>query len=77
MTSLMTSPDHKECQILKYLYLHQYFSQSVDQTQKISYAHGSSILQVYSTSGITSGKKFAASKWQPFDNFEISNTPSI
>ena len=36
MTLLMMSPGHKVGQILKLLYLPQYFSQSIDQKLKIS-----------------------------------------
>ena len=36
MTSLMTSPDHKRCQILKLIFLRQYLSYSVDQKLKMS-----------------------------------------
>ena len=56
MTSPITSPDHKAGQILKSLYLRQYFSYNVDQKLKISKML-LAILLVYSTSGITSGKK--------------------
>ena len=60
MTSLMTSQDHKVCQILKLIYLRQYSSYSVDQKLKMS-EMPIAIFLVYSTSGITSGKKFVAS----------------
>ena len=56
MTSLMRSPGHKVGQLLKLMYPHQYFSKSVDQKSKISEIP-MAILLVYSTSGITSGKK--------------------
>ena len=56
MTSLMTSQDHKVCQILKLTYLRQYLSYSVDQKLKISEML-MAIFLVYSTSGMTSGKK--------------------
>ena len=56
MTSLMTSPGHKIDQILKLIYLRQYLSYSVDQKLKMSDML-MLIFQVYSTSGITSGKK--------------------
>ena len=56
MTSLVTSQDHKVGQILKLIYLRQYFSYSVDQKLKMSEMLLAIIL-VYSTSGITSGKK--------------------
>ena len=58
MTSLMTSPGHKVGQILKLIYLRQYRSKTM------------AILLLYSTSGITSGKKFVATwKWRPFWKF--------
>ena len=56
MTSLMTSQDHKVGQILKLIYLLQYLSYSVDQKLKMSEIL-MAIFLVYSTSGITSGKK--------------------
>ena len=56
MTSLMTSYDHKVGQILKLIYLLQYLSYSVDQKLKMSEML-MAIFLVYSTSGITSGKK--------------------
>ena len=56
VTSLMMSQDHKVCQILKLIYLRQYFSYSVDQKLKMSEML-MAIFLVYSTSGITSGKK--------------------
>ena len=56
MTSLMTSQDHKVGQILKLIYLRQYLSYSVDQKLKMSEML-MTIFLVYSTSGITSGKK--------------------
>ena len=56
MTSLMTSQDYKVGQILKLIYLHQYLSYSVDQKLKMSEMLMATFL-VYSTSGITSGKK--------------------
>ena len=56
VTSLVTSADHTEGQILKLLYIHQYFSKSVNQNFKISEML-MTILLVYSTSGITSGKQ--------------------
>ena len=56
MTSLMTSQDNKVGQILKLLYLRQYLSYSVDQKLKMS-GMLMAIFLVYSTSGITSGKK--------------------
>ena len=56
MTSLMTSQDHKVDQILKLIYLRQYLSYSVDQKLKMSEML-MAIFLVYSTFGITSGKK--------------------
>ena len=56
MTSLMTSPGNKIGQILKLIYLRQYFSYSIDQKLKMSEML-MAIFLVYSTSGITSGKK--------------------
>ena len=56
MTSLMTSQDHKVGQILKLIYILQYLSYSVDQKLKMSEML-MAIFLVYSTSGITSGKK--------------------
>ena len=56
MASLMTSPGNKIGQILKLLYLRQYLSYSVDQILKMSEML-MAIFLVYSTSGITSGKK--------------------
>ena len=56
MTSLMTSPGNKIGQILKLIYLRQYLSYSVDQKLKMSEML-IAIFLVYSTSGITSGKK--------------------
>ena len=56
MTSSMTSPGHKVSQILKLIYLRQYFSWSVDQKLKMSDML-MAIFLLYSTSGITSGKK--------------------
>ena len=52
----MTSQDHKVGQILKLIYLRQYLSYSVDQKLKMSEML-MAIFLVYSTSGITSGKK--------------------
>ena len=69
MTSLMTSPGNKIDQILKLMYPRQYLSYSVDQKLKMSEML-MAIFLVYSTSGITSGKKFvASSKWRPFWKF--------
>ena len=69
MTSLMTSPGNKIGQILKLTYLRQYLSYSVDQILKMSEML-MAIFLVYSTSGITSGKKIVAgSKWRPFWKF--------
>ena len=56
MTSLMTSPGNKIGQILKLIYLLQYFNYSVDQKLKMSEMLMAIVL-VYSTSNITSGKK--------------------
>ena len=56
MTSLMTSPGNKIDQILKLIYLRQYLSYSVDQILKMS-EMPMAICLIYSTSGITSGKK--------------------
>ena len=52
----MTSQDHKVGQILKVIYLLQYLSYSVDQKLKMSEML-MAIFLVYSTFGITSGKK--------------------
>ena len=52
----MTSPGHKIGQILKVIYLRQYLSKSVDQKLKMLEML-MAIFLVYSTSGITSGKK--------------------
>ena len=77
MTSLMTSPGHKIGQILKLIYLRQYLSYSVDQKLKMSQML-MAIFLVYSTSGITSGKKVCrAQNGGHFENFEILNTASI
>ena len=56
MTSLMTSPGHKISRTLKLIYLRQYLSYSVNQKLKMSEML-MAIFLVYSTSGITSGKK--------------------
>ena len=56
MTSLMTSPGHKVGQILKLIYLREYLNYSVDQKLKMLEML-KAIFLVYSTSGITSGKK--------------------
>ena len=56
MTSSMTSPGHKVGQILKVIYLRQYLNYNVDQKLKMS-AMLMAIFLVYSTSGMTSGKK--------------------
>ena len=55
MTSLMTSPGHKNGQILKLKYLLQYLNYSVDQKLKMSEML-MAIFLVYSPSDITSGK---------------------
>ena len=73
----MTSPDHKIGQILKLIYLRQYWSYSIDQKLKMSKML-MAIFLVYSTSGITSGKKVCrAQNGGHFENFEILNTASI
>ena len=65
----MTSPGHKIGQILKLIYLRQYLSYSVDQKLKMSEMLMANF-QVYSTSGITSGKKsLSRSKWRLFWKF--------
>ena len=56
MMSLMTSQDHKVGQILQLIYLLQNLSYSVDQKLKMSEML-MAIFFIYSTSGITSGKK--------------------
>ena len=56
MTSLMTPQDYKVGQNLKLIYLLQYLSYSVDQKLKMSEML-MAIFLVYSTSGITCGKK--------------------
>ena len=78
MTSLMTSPGHKIGQILKLIYLRQYLSYSVDQKLKMSEML-MAIFLVYSTSGITFGKKSLswAQNGGHYENFEILNTTSI
>ena len=78
MTSLMTSPGNKIGQILKLIYLRQYLSYSVDLKLKMS-EMPMAIFLVYSTSGITSGKKSLsrAQNGGHFENFEILNTASI
>ena len=52
----MTSQDHKVGQNLKLIYLRQFLSYSVDQKLKMSEML-MAIFLLYSTSGITSGKK--------------------
>ena len=52
----MTSPGHKVGQILKSIYLSEYLNYSVDQKLSISEML-MAIFMVYSTSGVTSGKK--------------------
>ena len=65
----MTSHDHKIGQILKLIYLRQYWSYSINQKLKMSEML-MAIFRVYSTSGITSGKKsLSGSKWPPFWKF--------
>ena len=56
MTSCMTSPSHKIGHIFKLIYLRQYLSYSVAQKLKMSEML-MAIFLVYSTTGITSGKK--------------------
>ena len=69
MTSSMTSQSYKIGQILKLIYLRQYLSYSVDQKLKMSEML-MAIFLVYSTSGITSGKKvLSGSKWRPIWKF--------
>ena len=74
----MTSPGHKIGQILKLICLRQYLSNSVNQKLKMS-EKLIAIYLVYSTSGITSGKKkvCCAQNGGHFENFEILNTASI
>ena len=77
MTSLMTSPGHKLGQILTLIYLRQYLNYCVDQKLKMLKML-MAIFLVYSTSGITSGKKLSrAQNGGHFENFEILNTASI
>ena len=75
MTSLITSPGHKVGQILKLIYLYEYLNYSVDQKLKMSEML-MAILLVYSSSGITSGKKQTQNGGH-FKHFEISNTALI
>ena len=56
MTSLVSSPGYKVDQILKLIYLRQYLNYSVDRNLNMSEML-MAIFMVYSTSGITSGKK--------------------
>ena len=56
MMSLLKSQDNKVGQNLKLIYLRQYLSHSVNQKLKMSEML-MAIFLVYSTSGITSGKK--------------------
>ena len=68
----MMSPGHKIGQILKLIYLRQYLSYSVDQKLKMSEML-MAIFLVYSTSGLTSGKKsLSGSKWRLFWNIKHS-----
>ena len=77
MTSLMTSPGQKIGQILKLIYLRQYWSYSVDQKLKMSEMLMANF-RVYSISGITSSKKVCrAQNGGHFENFETFNTASI
>ena len=71
MTSLMTSPGHKIGQISKLIYLRQYLSYSVDQKLKMSEML-MAIFLVYSTSGVTSGKK-SAHPWGLSHQLEMSS----
>ena len=72
----MTSPGHKIGQILKLIYLRQYFSYSVDQKLKMSEML-MAIFLIYSTSSISSSKKVCrAQNGGHFENFEILNTAS-
>ena len=68
----MTSPGHKIGLILKLIYLSQYLSYSIDQKLKMSEML-MAIFLVYSTSGITSGKK-SLSGWITL--FEIAGQRS-
>ena len=79
MTSLMTSPGHKIGQILKLIYLRQYLSYSVDQKLKKRSEMLMAIFLVYSTSGITSGKKVCRELKMAaiLKIFELVNTASI
>ena len=56
MTSLITLPCHKVGQFLKLIYLCEYLNYSVDQKLEMSEML-MAIFLVYSSSGITSGKK--------------------
>ena len=76
MTSSMTAPGHKVCQILKLIYLRQYLSYGVDQKLKMLKML-MAICLVYSTSGVTSGKKCSRALNSHFENFEILITASI
>ena len=78
MTSLMTSQSYKVGHILKFIHLRQYLSQSVDQKLKMSKIL-MAIFLVYSTSGITSGKKSLsrAQNGGHFGIFLISHTASF
>ena len=78
MTSLMTSQDHKVGQILKLIYLLQYSSYSGDQKLKMSEML-MAIFLVYSTSGITSGKKSLsrAQNGGHFENFDLNLTSDM
>ena len=69
----MTSAGRKEGQIWKLLYLHQYFSYSVDQKLKISEIL-MAILLIYSTSGTPSGEKVCRDL-KMATRFEIYETP--
>ena len=71
MTSSVMSADHKVGQIFKLLYLHQYFSLSVDQKLIISEML-MAILLVYSTSGITSRKNVCRDLKTPQDGLKFA-----
>ena len=70
----MTSAGRKVGRIWKLLYLHQYFSYSVDQKLKISEIL-MAILLIYSTSGTPSGEKVCRDLKMAtrFENYEIWN----
>ena len=77
ITSLMMSAGHKIGKILKLIYLRQYLIYSFDQKLKMLEML-MAIFLVYSTSGITSGKKVCQlQNGGHFEYFEILNTASI